>query len=166
MKLFFAIFCFLASAVFTENLESHLDQHWEFLAKIEVQRGVARLYVPNGTSEDPSEFFAVFVDAKKSTEEIAPEKIEEVVKTCFESIFPGSHVQLTFLDRSDRSLVYEWDLIQEEDQIYLHGLGGVSRNLEGTITSFAYQTIEVSNLDKIRDFWLPMLREAVQEPSE
>lgn len=127
-------------------------QYWQLKNQTEDGKSVTFLYVPKGVM-NPTEFFAA-----SSTPQIIDVADLASIQNSLKKLYPNMTVEVKTLETKEGDHLYEWSgKLQNEEK--MHGWGRAFNTEDGTVL-FTYQSQDVSNINALRDKWLPVLKNA------
>ncbi len=142
-----------------ENVEYQLPRsakEWEIADQLQNEKGTTEIYVPKGSNkEQVKEFFGVNSNHYQSNVNDT-----DSIKKGISSMYPGMNIDLWAVEKNKDDLIYEWTA-KKNGQEKIHGWGRVFVNNNGSIT-LAYQTEDVSNIQKTREIWVPVFKSATR----
>lgn len=152
------IFCLSVLSLFADTIGGvdytlpNATQYWQLKNQTEGGSSVTFLYVPKGVM-NPTEFFAA-----SSTPQILDVSDLSSIQNSFKKLYPNMTVEVKSIESKDGDNLYEWSgKLQGEEK--MHGWGRAINTEDGTVL-FTYQTQDVSNVNALRDKWLPVLKNA------
>lgn len=127
-------------------------QYWQLKNQSEEGRSVTFLYVPKGIV-NPTEFFAA-----SSTPQLIDVADLSSLKNSFQKLYPNMTIDIQVLESKKGDVLYEWSgKLQGKET--MHGWGRAFHTEDGTVL-FTFQSQDVSNVNALRDKWLPVFKGA------
>ncbi len=160
-KVLTILFSLMAALTFAEavrHVEFQLPsiaKNWEIGNQFQNEEESAVIYIPKGIKKEDGadEFFAV-----NSTN--APSDVNDIesIKAGFAKMYPNLNIDFKVIERTPEGVIYEWS-VKENGQEKVHGWARAFSGTKGTVL-LTYQTVNMTDVEKARTHWLPVLKEA------
>jgi len=151
-------FCLIAASLIADTIGGvdytlpNATQYWQLKNQSEEASSVTFLYVPKGVV-NPTEFFAA-----SSTPQLIDVADLSSLQNSFKKLYPNMTFDIKILESNKGDVLYEWTGKQQNVE-KMHGWGRAMNTEDGTVL-FTYQSQDVSNINALRDKWLPVLKNA------
>ena len=152
------LFCLGVITLFADTIGGvdytlpNATQYWQLKNQTEDGNSVTFLYVPKGII-NPTEFFAA-----SSTPQILDVSDLSSIQNSLKKLYPNITVDVKSLESKKGDHLYEWSGKMQGAET-MHGWGRAINTEDGTVL-FTYQSQDVSNVNALRDKWLPVLKNA------